>query len=260
MKSMEVSIFAGLVAMANGVQAQGILFDFENASPHTGLPISLTVDGLTAHFSATGQGFAIQSANTMGFTPAGFSGLCIYPNSIDLSDLKVAFSKTLSAFSILYAPQELACDSSARMRVTAYRNDTFVGTSTMTADPPGTWPTATLAIQSAQGFNNVVVHYDAPPPTGGDYGPIFMADNMNVTVLRAPWIASMLPAAPGMILSGANGLPGGMYYVLESTNVTYPGSQWTRMATNQYDMNGNFTCPIPMKTDASPHFYLLQEP
>lgn len=27
----------------------------------------------------------------------------------------------------------------------------------------------------------MVVHYDKPPPTGGDYGVIFVADNMNVT-------------------------------------------------------------------------------
>jgi len=67
------------------------------------------------------------------------------------------------------------------MRVTAYMNGTFVGTNTTTAQA-GTWPTATLAISAAQGFNSVVVHYDAPPPTGGDWGPIFMADNMSVTV------------------------------------------------------------------------------
>ena len=56
----------------------------------------------------------------------------------------------------------------------------------MVADPPGTWPTATLGFSSISGFNNVVVHYDQRPPTGGDWGPIFMADNMNVT--SAPFV------------------------------------------------------------------------
>ncbi len=260
MKLMVLSIVAGTVFTANGVPAQSILFDFENATQYTPFPISLTVGGLTAQFSGTGGGYSIQAANTMGFTPAGFSGLCIYPAGINLADLKISFSKTLSAFSILYAPQELACDSSARMRVTAYGNDTLVGTNTMVADPPGTWPTATLAIQSPQGFNNVVVHYDAPPPTGGDYGTIFMADNMNVTVLRAPFIAGVLPAVSNMILSGTNGLPGAGFHVLSSTNVALPRSQWTPLATNQYDLNGNFSCPVPMNADTAPHFYFLQEP
>jgi hypothetical protein len=30
-----------------------------------------------------------------------------------------------------------------------------------------------------------VVHYDAAPPTGGDWGPVFLADNMNVTPVPA---------------------------------------------------------------------------
>jgi hypothetical protein len=59
-------------------------------------------------------------------------------------------------------------------------NGTYVGTSTATADPPGTWPTGTLTFSAPQGFSSVVVHYDSPPACG-DWGPIFMADNMYVT-------------------------------------------------------------------------------
>jgi hypothetical protein len=60
-------------------------------------------------------------------------------------------------------------------------NGVFVGTNTATAYPPGTWPTGTLSIQVPQGFDRVVVHYDAPPPTCTKWGPIFLADNMIVT-------------------------------------------------------------------------------
>ena len=167
-------------------ESASVLFDFDTAPAHSPLPIDLTVGGITAHFSATGQGFSIQRADTMGFTPAGFAGNCIYPSSVFAADLLVGFSRKLTDFSILYAPQELACDSSATMRATAYMNSSFVGTNTMVADPPGTWPTATLGFSSISGFNNVVVHYDQRPPTGGDWGPIFMADNMNVT--SAPFV------------------------------------------------------------------------
>lgn len=69
------------------------------------------------------------------------------------------------------------------MHVTAYMSGVLVGTNTMVADPPGTWPSATLSFSSPLGFNSVVVHYDQRPPTGGDWGPIFMADNMNVTAV-----------------------------------------------------------------------------
>ncbi len=163
-----------------------VTFDFDNAPVHTSLPIDLSVNGLGAHLSATGSGFSIQPAGTMGFTPAGFAGLCIYPNSGFAADLLVSFSETLSDFSILYAPQELGCDNSARMRVTAYLNGTLAGTNTTTAPVPGTWPTGTLSIAVPTGFNSVVVHYDARPPTCQDYGVIFLADVMTVTRFCTP--------------------------------------------------------------------------
>ena len=67
------------------------------------------------------------------------------------------------------------------MRITAYLGTTFVGTNTYSIPQPGTWPTGTLSFSSTQPFDNVVIHYDREPITGGDYGPIFMADNFLVT-------------------------------------------------------------------------------
>ncbi len=193
-----------LVAMVFAVpaMAQTVLFDFDNAPLYAPLPLDLTVQGITAHFSATGQGYSIQQANTMGFTPQGFAGYCIYPSSIYLSDLLISFSVTLTDFSIMYAPEEYGCDSSATLRVTAYMNGAYVGTNTTTAYPPGTWPTGTLTFSSAQGFNSVVVHYDAPPPTGGDWGPIFMADNMYVTqALNAAVGGTIASATPTTVIA-----------------------------------------------------------
>ncbi|HWB27226.1 MAG TPA: T9SS type A sorting domain-containing protein [Chitinophagaceae bacterium] len=161
--------------------AQSVLFDFDNAPQYTSLPISLTVNSITAHFSATGQGFSIQDAGVLGFTPQGFSGRVIYPNSIYLADLLVKFDTPLTDFSIIYSCQELGCDDAATMRVTAYMNGSPVGTSTQVARNPGTWPTDTLKCSFTQGFDSVVVHYDKKPPTCQDYGVIFMADNMRVT-------------------------------------------------------------------------------
>lgn len=181
--------------------AGATLFDFDSAPLHTSLPVSVTADGITATLTGSGQSFSIQYANALGFTPAGFAGYCVYPNSVYLADLTVTFSQAVTTFSLMYAPEEYACDSSARMRATAYMNNTYVGTNTTTADPPGTWPTGTLTFSSTQGFDKVVVHYDAAPPTGGDWGPIFMADNMEVTAMTPVAVGGPVGVAPAFLIS-----------------------------------------------------------
>jgi len=170
-----------VIAQVSIVSAQVVLFDFNNAPLGSSLPIYQTAGGITARLSATGQGYSIQNANVIGFTPPGFSGRIIYPNSISLADLLVHFNQTLTDFSIMYCVQELGCDNSATMKVTAYMNGIYVGFNTRTATFPGTWPVDTLRCTFPQGFDSVVVHYFLPPPTCQDYGVIYMADNMRVT-------------------------------------------------------------------------------
>jgi hypothetical protein len=176
-----ISFFFSLVVQVSPVSAQAVLFDFDNAPLYTSLPIYQTAGGITARLSATGQGYSIQNANVLGFTPPGFSGRIIYPNSIYLADLLVHFDHIITDFSIMYACQELGCDDAATMKVTAYMNGSYVGFNTRTATFPGTWPVDTLRCTFPQGFDSVVVHYYLHPPTCQDYGTIFIADNMRVT-------------------------------------------------------------------------------
>ncbi len=179
---------AGL--LASPVAAQSVLFDFDSTPQHSPLPLTIAVGGVTASFSATGQGFSIQAANTMGVTPVGVAGNCIYPDSIYASDLHVGFSPAILDISILFAPDELACDTTATMRITGFKGATQVATSTAQAPQPGTWPTGTLTLSAAQGFDSVVIHYDTPPAPC-DYGVIFMADNMTVTPQPPPTTAGL---------------------------------------------------------------------
>ena len=159
-----------------------VTYDFDSGPVHTSLPLDLTVTGLTAHFAGD---YSIQPVGTLGISPAGFSGLCLWPNSVFASDLVIDFSETLIDFSVLYAVDELACDTSARMRVTGYLDGAFVGTDTMVA-VAGTYPSATLSLVAPSGFNRVVVHWDAPGSGCQDYGPIFFADNVTVTRAVVP--------------------------------------------------------------------------
>jgi hypothetical protein len=255
-----LAIFSGVAFIAVLASGQGVLFDFENASLHSPLPLSLTVGGTTAQFSATAQGFSIQEANTMGFTPAGFSGYCLYPSSVFVADLLIGFSQSLTGFSILYAPQELACDSSARIKVTAYLNDSLVGSNTTNANP-GTWPSETLAFTSARPFNRVVVHYDAPPPTGGDWGPIFMADNMIVTPAFSPTLLTNAAILPnGAFTFTFSGTAGASFTVLAATNLSLPLGDWTDLGPATESSLGLFQFTDPSAPETTQRFYRVRSP
>lgn len=162
------------------------VYTFDDAPSHTSFPLDLASMGQSAHLTG---GYSIQPANTLGFTPAGFGGLCVYPNSVFLSDLTVSFATPVTHFSIMYSPAEIGCDDSARLRATGSMNGVFIATNTTTSPAPGTWPTGTLTLTSDQPFNSVVVHYDAHPPTCQDWGPEFLADNMIVVMAAAPCAA-----------------------------------------------------------------------
>ena len=171
--------FVGAAQAAGGTK---LTFNFDAGPEFGSTPFVQTSGGVSATVSATGRGYSLQRANVLGWTPKGFSGLIVYPNSIDASDLIFAFSHPLSTFSIKFAPEEYGCDSSATLQVQAWRGDILVGTATGQAKHPGTWPTGQLVFKSAKPFDTVVVHYLLPPPTGGDWGSIFLADMMKVTL------------------------------------------------------------------------------
>jgi hypothetical protein len=63
-----------------------------------------------------------------------------------------------------------------------------------------------------------------------------------------------------LIFTGTGGTSGGNYFVLASTNLALPVSQWPVIATHSFDGSGNFTFTNPAGLDTPQQFYLLQVP
>jgi hypothetical protein len=61
-----------------------------------------------------------------------------------------------------------------------------------------------------------------------------------------------------LIMSGSWGLSNATYYVLDSTNLSLPASQWTPVLTNQFDINGNFNFTNAIDPNAVQNYYQLQ--
>jgi hypothetical protein len=89
------------------------------------------------------------------------------------------------------------------------------------------------------------------------------SSNAVLTVLTSPLFRSIIAAAGtngGFILSGVGGTNSGAYYVLTSTNLLKPLTNWTPIATNQFDSTGHFIFTNAAQTNAPQEFYLLQMP
>jgi hypothetical protein len=67
-------------------------------------------------------------------------------------------------------------------------------------------------------------------------------------------------AGANLVLNGINGMSGATYYVLMSTNLTLPLSQWTPVATNVLSASGNFTITATnaVTRTVPQRFYILQ--
>jgi hypothetical protein len=78
------------------------------------------------------------------------------------------------------------------------------------------------------------------------------------TVFR-PRIVSCARQGANLMFSGNGGQPEGTYYVVDSTNAVLALSQWTRIATNSFDANGDFTFTNAISSNKSSQlFYSLQ--
>jgi autotransporter-associated beta strand protein len=63
-----------------------------------------------------------------------------------------------------------------------------------------------------------------------------------------------------LVMSGSNGVPSGTYYVVGSTNVGLPLVNWTSIATNSFDANGNFIFTNSVKASVPRQFFRLNLP
>lgn len=81
-----------------------------------------------------------------------------------------------------------------------------------------------------------------------------------VVSLSAPPVISTPGFSNGrFVFSGSGGTPGATYYVTTSTNLAAPLADWTRIFTNQFDDNGNFSVTNTPATNAQ-NFYRLELP
>ncbi len=81
---------------------------------------------------------------------------------------------------------------------------------------------------------------------------------ITTNVPSQPTIANFSITGNSLSLSGTNGTPGRTFYLLGSTNLLLPVSNWTILATNSFDDSGNFSVTNSLNSNNRQQFYLLQ--
>jgi autotransporter-associated beta strand protein len=75
-----------------------------------------------------------------------------------------------------------------------------------------------------------------------------------------PTITTITVGGGNVILSGTNGTAGQNYYVLTSTNVALPLTNWTRAATSMFDSLGNFSYTNAVSPAIRQEYFRIQLP
>jgi pectate lyase len=76
-------------------------------------------------------------------------------------------------------------------------------------------------------------------------------------VAQQPYITESFLSPAGFVLRGSNGAPSGLFHVLNAENVFLPLNLWSVIATNQFDLAGNFDCTNPVLPAATESYYRL---
>lgn len=78
--------------------------------------------------------------------------------------------------------------------------------------------------------------------------------------VNPPAFSSVSAAGNNLVMTGSNGTANANYYVLTTTNIALPMTNWSRIATNQFDANGYFNLTNPIDPATPQLFYRLQLP
>jgi uncharacterized protein with beta-barrel porin domain len=116
---------------------------------------------------------------------------------------------------------------------------------------------------NAAGYSGAFANLILPPlPVGlaWNTNALYTAGTVSVVITARPAIGSIVISGNSLVFSGTGGVGNANYYLLGTTNLAAPLTNWPRLLTNQFDAAGNFNFTNGLDTSAPQNFYLLQVP
>jgi glucuronoarabinoxylan endo-1,4-beta-xylanase len=146
-------------------------------------------------------------------------------------------------------------------------NITFGGTLTLSNTGPMLAYGDTIKLFSASNYFGAFSHINpATPGTGllwntnwiSVNGSVFVTST-NPALMTPPRITSMLFSGNALTFAGANGnAPGTYYYLLSTTNLALPMTNWMIIATNQFGSGGGFSGTNNFGSTQPQRFFILR--
>jgi autotransporter-associated beta strand protein len=219
------------------------------------------VSGTTGHAMTLGSGKMISGDGQVNGNFTIASGATLAPGNNDLGALVFSNSLTLNSGSktILKVSHDSQASSAVRVAGAFACGGSLVVSNADDFEQAGDGFQLFNAGSYTGNFSSVTL----PALTSGlywDASVLNTAGTVRVVVETTPTIGSVGMVAGGLVLVGTGGVTNGTYYVLTSTNISAPLTNWTRLLTNQFDASGNFNFTNSISPDAPQDFYLLQLP
>jgi hypothetical protein len=232
-------------------------------TPPDGETVDFYSDSVGIGMAATTNGVAALTVNNLPSAAAAQSITATYlGNSTNKASGSAALSQTVTQGTLTYV-------ATPASRAYGSPNPTFAGVVTgfVNGETLGGATTGTLLLTTPASTASAAGNYaiNVSGLSAKNYAFAQAAANaaaLTITKAFIPRPVFQPPAlsAGGLVFTGGGGAANTPYYILDSTNLVAPLSNWTILLTNLFDPNGNFNftnAPDP----ANPQlFYILQLP
>jgi len=119
-----------------------------------------------------------------------------------------------------------------------------------------------FSFASATGEFTSIIPAAPGPNLAWDRSQLAVDGTLKVIVAAAgqPRFGSVSLLGTNLLIRGTGGTSGSSYYVLSSTNLVLPRTNWARVATNLFDASGNFNFTNAVDRNAPQRFFIIQVP
>lgn len=233
-----------------------------NDTSAVNLPASGTLDA-----SALSGGFSLGASTTVNASGSGTSVGSTAATIMAASGTGV----TLGPVSLTYSPQNFTGDATHPALYISQGNLNITG-ATLAIDVAGSTPlgagTYTLIQQASGSMNDSHTNFTlsgAGLVPGGTATLNLSGGSLNlvvtITSVPSPYINSVVNDGGGVLtLSGANGPANSSFYILTSTNLALPLSQWITNGSGSFTGTGSFSVSITNTNNVSPSYYSVSIP